>query len=811
MSFFTSQAIQDDLGFNDILALLSSMAKTAYGKEALATDVFPNEVVFAERCNTSAEAQALVARLVAPDFGALKEIRHILQAVDKDTVLAGQDIVEVAKTIDAIGRVKDVIAFQKDDATHLGERAHHLHDERRFSRRVLRSFDEQCALLDDASPELASRRARVHALRADAHVQLEGLVRQLSDDGLLRDRNFTIRSDRYVLPVKSEFQGRVDGIVHDASQTHQTVFIEPKAMLQLGNRIKIAHAEVVEEEQRIFREMSAEIGELSQALAHDVRIVGALEAAFARGQFGHLVDGRVVAVDGDVLSLENARHPLLAYDRSVALLDGKPARAVVGNDIRFGNARGLVISGPNAGGKTVALKTAGVLSLMAHAGIPIPVDGNSRMPRWRGVLVSIGDEQSLSGALSSFSGHLTQIQAMLQTVDVLSKEGPVLCLLDELMAGTDPQQGAALGQATLEHLVQHGAFVVVTTHYDRLKALGILAREDRNARFRNASVGVDAASGRPTFRLQLDQVGTSNAFDAARRFGIPSDVIVRAEALLAPEAKELHGLIRALAGEQQQLEARARDAEAQRAELLERSRMLEQKLVEVDAERSRLRREGKRAFLSEIATAQEAVARAIAATQSERRDARSLNEVSQELHRVDGELRKDAGPLVIDNPLLRPATIKVGDVVELASMPGVRFDVLLVHDDDIEVGKGAMRMRATKDMVRAPSEKSAEKSAGKMRKVKATAVAAPSTSSPRTTSNSLDVRGQRVEDALEMLDAFIDRLVRDGERMGFVLHGHGTGVLKKVIRQTLSGHKAVVRAAAADHDDGGDAWTALAL
>ncbi|HEY1100444.1 MAG TPA: hypothetical protein VGF99_16005, partial [Myxococcota bacterium] len=524
-SLRVSARARADLGFDDALAVIGNLCRTPFGRESVVDDLFPGDSIdLGHRLRCAIEAKGCVARKVAPDFGGLREIRHIIEAGDKGIVLAATDIVDVARTIDALGRLKDVVVFQGDEAPALVELANHLDDERRFSRRVLRSFDEAGQLVDEASPELAIRRGRVRQLRAEAQEKLTALVREYDDVDLLRDRNFTVRNDRYVLPVKSEFQGKVDGIVHDASQTHQTVFIEPRALLQLGNRIKIARADVVEEEQRIFQEFSAEIGELAARLAIDLRTAGSIEAAFARGAFAVGIDGVEVLVDAraPTLSLRRARHPLLAWNRYVAQQAEQPASAVTPNDLRLDGARCLVISGPNAGGKTVALKTAGLIGLLARAGIPVPVDVGSVIPAFAGVSVSIGDEQNLQGGFSSFSGHLAAVKGIVDDVQVDAQRGCVLVLLDELMSGTDPAQGAALAQALLEDIVDaHGdrVSVIVTTHYDRLKALALAEGnvggaelDDKKSkkllgaptrRFRNASVATDRF-GKPTFTLVLD-------------------------------------------------------------------------------------------------------------------------------------------------------------------------------------------------------------------------------------------------------------------------------------------------------------------
>lgn len=820
-----------DLGFNEALAIVAGLCRTPFGKEAVNDDVFPTDRDDLDvRLRTAMEGKAAVQRLVAPDFGGLREVRHILEASGKGVVLAAVDIIDVARTIDAMGRLKDVIEAQEDEAPTLVALADRLADERRFSRRVLRSFDESGGLVDDASPELSSRRARVRALRAEAQEKLAELVRDHDDLGVLRDRNFTIRNDRYVLPVKSEYQGKVDGIVHDASQTHQTVFIEPRVLMALGNRIKIARAEVIEEEQRILTRMSEEIGELQERLASDLKVAGLIEAAFARGAFAAGIDGEAISVDARArtISLQRARHPLLAWLSHLAKKEGRSASKVIPNELRLDGARSLVISGPNAGGKTVALKTMGLIALLARAGVPVSVDPGSTIPSFAGVSVSIGDEQSLQGGFSSFSGHLAAIKEIVDDVDRDAARGPVLVLLDELMSGTDPAQGAALAQAVLEDLVtdkEGGTLsgtvsVVVTTHYDRLKALALVEGEHQGQRhFRNASVGTDK-DGRPTFVLVLDEVGTSNAFDAARRFGMKEGTIARALALLAPEQKELHALLRSLAEQRQVLQGRVDDALAEQARFQRESERLERKLVEVDAERARLRREGKRAFLDELKEARLVVKEAIAQSQS--KDAKVVNLAAQSLKKLEDSVHQALNePLELSSSALSPASVKVGDTVELVSMPGVRLVVEAVDGDDVTLARGPMRTRARRANLRAPTETKAERldrTAGpdKGRK-KAGSRSLPSGApvsvgpEPRTSDNSLDVRGQRADEALELLQAFLDKLLRGQHQTGHILHGHGGGSLKKAIRDHLRHSRYVRSHTPGGEHDGGDAWTIVEL
>jgi DNA mismatch repair protein MutS2 len=697
-----SERTAADLGFDEVCAILDASCRTPFGKEALAFERFPaTHEGLKARLDEAMEARAAVERKVSPDFSSLKDLRVVLEAVQKGVVLGSIDIVDTARTLDALARLHDVMEFQGGDAPRLCALGRQIDDDRLFSKRVLRSFDEQGNLSDDASPELLVLRGKVRGLRAEAQEQLGVFVRELDGQGLLRDRNFTVRNDRYVLPVKSEFQARVEGIVHDASQTHQTVFVEPRALLQLGNRIKIAKAEVEQEELRILRELSLEIAELSPRLLADLGRAGHIEAAFARGAFAARTDGRrtLVSATATTLSLKRARHPLLEHLRSTSAAAGVPSGPVVGNDLAFGVARALVISGPNAGGKTVALKTAGLVAVIARAGIPVPVDDGSVIPSFASVCCAIGDAQSLEGGYSSFSGHLVVLRGILEEIASHRDRGPVLCLLDELLAGTDPAQGAALAQATLEFVVQRGALAIATTHYERLKVLGLVQADcaHQAPQFRNASVALDP-HGRPTFHVVLDQAGTSNALEAAHRYGLPNGIVERAGELLSPDEKELQSVLRTLSEQKARVEAQLKEAEGARIRIEAASAVLERKLGDVEREAGRLRKEGKRAFLDELKEARRAVAEAIEASKS--KNARTLNRASHDLRELEESTRAAVATVTPATEHTRPIEVKLGDVVELAIMPGSRVTVVAIDADEIVVAGGAMKMRVSLDQLR---------------------------------------------------------------------------------------------------------------
>lgn len=805
-----------ELGFSDVERILAGACATPFGREALLRDVFPETLEDLEaRMEEVLEAAHLVTQRSLPDFASIRDVRPHLEHADKEAVLGALEVLEVARTLDGLARLKDLVESRGDEVARLVAVASAIEDERPFARRVFRSIDEQGQITDDASPTLAELRARVRALRVEAQERLEGLIRDLDDAGLLRDRNFTLRNDRYVLPVRAELQGRVEGIVHDASQTGQTVYIEPRQLLDVGNRIKIARAAVLEEEARILGELTTEIRLRSAQLASDLERAGVLEAGFARGTFAARTRASkpvVVSPEGKRQSIElfEARHPLLSWMTESARLAGQPAEEVVPNDIGFDGRSVLVITGPNAGGKTVALKTVGLSTLLVRAGMPIPAGEGSRVPIASAVLSTVGDQQSLDEALSSFSGHLVALRGILDSAREHAERGVVLCLLDEIASGTDPGQGAALAQALLEELTSAGALVVATTHYERLKLLALQETEAENP-FRNASVALDPDTHRPTFHLRLDQVGTSNALDAARRYGLPERVLARAESLLDSKERDVQALLSRLAEEHSVLERRVEQVENERARLESERERLQRRLDEVEREAARLRREGTKAFQHELQSARKVVANAIERAQKGA-DARELNELSHQLREQERRAAEAVQPKRSQEALAPLAEVRPGDRVELATLPGTRLEVLEVNGDEVVLAKGAMKLRAERSALRKAKGQASAKDVGKDAPARTRPLeAAPARSEPRTSENTLDVRGERVGEALELMEAFLDRVLKDGRTRAYVLHGHGTGALKRAVRDALSSSRYVARFGAADPDDGGDACTAVEL
>lgn len=664
------------------------------------------------------------------------------------------------------------------------------------------AIDPDGTLADRASADLARCRRQVHDMRGRVVQRLEEFMAKYA--AVLQDRFYTLRDGRYVLPVRSDSHIRVPGIVHGSSGSGATLFIEPRPVVLLGNQLKVLTAEMEREEARVLMELAercrSEIAGLEEA--HEACVV----ADLLGGIVSLADDLEAIAVEPEsepVLDLRRARHPLLALSTAGA----------VPNDLALQAGRVLVVSGPNAGGKTVALKTLGLAAMMVRAGLALPVQEGSRVGWFDPVFCDVGDDQSLARNLSTFSAHVSNL------ADVLRGVRPgALVLLDELAGGTDPEEGSALAAAVLETLAARGAAVAVTTHYELLKTLAV-----RDERFVNASVGFDLATMAPTFAVTMGVPGASSALAVARRFGVPDDVVERARGLLPEHAGSREDVLRRLQDEE-------RATRLARAAAEDESRAITALRVELEAEkhalrvkeRERLSREGSelvgllRRAREELRDAQAKLRRKKVGEEELREVERAVNEVAK-LASIDGALGRGlealkpagAGRRKVREEELRPGmkvyVPRLGNTVEVLEAPS---------RGQLRVAAGALKLMVAVDEVQLDSgDEAGAAEPGRGRPPSSAASDAPGELERvlRLESNTCDVRGLRADDALGMVDAFLDRVLGQGSTTGYVLHGHGTGALKLAVREHLKRSPWVRASRAADPEDGGDAFTAFWL
>ncbi len=806
-----------DLDFPRIQTAVAQRAHTPAGQaHAAALPLLEDAPAVVERLTTVSQLMAVAVEDMSwPSLSGVADLTESLRLAQRDGVLDGLALRTVAATLDAGERAANWCAARRARAPQVARVVEAFGDYGGLVREVDRSVEPSGRLSDQASPQLGELRRRAAGMRETLAQRMEHLVREFDSQGLLQDQFHTLREDRYVLPVKANERWRVAGIVHDTSQTHQTFFIEPQEVVDLGNRLKAAQADVAEEEARILRALSGKVGARSREITADLEALHRLDVIAASAKFG--VDlgchvPQLSAPDGEgglLLALRAFRHPVLTLD----MLARKQTPAVVPNDIFVGQPHVLVITGPNTGGKTVALKGAGLCALMVRAGLPIPASPDSVMPLYDRIHSVVGDGQSLEDGLSSFGAHLAAIGQMLAGVSRAAAQGQrVLCVLDEVMSGTDPDQGAALAQATLEHLSQQGAHVVATTHFEKLK---VLALEDHGAKtFRNASVGLEPDTMRPTYRLRYDAPGSSSALDMAVRLGLPLALVDRARTLASEGGQRLDVLLKNLAQQQAALDeeraavARAHE-EARRAE--QTAQHNAESIKETEKELKRKAREGMLAETQRVrAQLQEAVEHtrsALAAASAGAQPKENLSAALGHLARVgelqeallrDGEndRRAEAAGRAFDAPLA------TGSRVHVLTL-NVEGEVLELGAKDVLVAAGALR-------VRVPLKDLAPPRRGKP-PPPPVVTRRPDTGDVVVVARSLDLRGEHVDEALERVEIFLDRAFGKVAGELTIVHGHGTGVLRKVLREKLDRHPLVASHRRGRDDEGGNGATVVTL
>lgn len=712
---------------------------------------------------------------------------------------------------------------------------------RELARTIRATFDAAGEIRDEASPELARRRREREMISARVRTDIERLMRDETHAPVMQDQFWTVRQDRYVLPLKASAKSMGLGIVHDSSRTGETVFVEPVAIVELNNRLKVADLEIQHEIRRILEALSRDVAAAAPDLRASLEILATLDVVSAKARLGVGYGGNPgVLVDDTFVDLREARHPLLML-RAL-----QEHFRVVPNDILLGGdaARVLIVSGPNAGGKTVMLKTIGLAALMVRAGLLLPAAAGSRIGFFHDVLPDIGDRQSVMGDLSTFSAHLANLSAILREatagretdgggVDADAVSGSaaedrrVLVLLDELMAGTNPEQGAALARATLEALAAlgDGALVVATTHADALKAL-----PETDTRFRNAGMEYDLAKLTPTFRVRVGTPGRSYAFDVAARMGMPAGVLARAKELAGGTTAALEDVIATLEAREAALgEETARLARA-RLELeatTEDQRSAREALQRRERE---LAVHSRAAIEAAVREAREAI-RAIVRQAQEAGSARAAEDARIALADTAAAALRELPrpPALVAAPL---ATLKLGARVRVSAL-GTEAIVAQLPDE-----RGRLKVTMGKVTVGVHVSELAESALAKpggtapaaaptvrkdIRRAQARAaalagdpvvLAAPDDSlgwAVPSSGNTLDLRGQRADDVRDAVEAYLDRAALDDRSPVVILHGHGTGALKKIVREYLAASPYVRRWAPGGKGQGGDGVTIVEI
>ena len=643
------------------------------------------------------------------------------------------------------------------------------HDE--LVRMARETFDAAGELRDGASPDLGRLRRERDLVAARVRSEADRLLQSEEYAPFLQDQFVTLREDRFVLPLRASFKSMGLGIVHDTSRSGETVFVEPTALVELNNRLKVAEIEIRRESRRILEELAGVVSQAAEGLRQDREILTRLDFLAAAARLAVTYDGTPVEiVDQPIVDLRLLRHPLLALRAVESRSKVTPNDVALGQVAEHSTAKVLVVSGPNAGGKTVLLKSVGLAALLARAGLPVPAAPGSRVGFFHQVLADIGDQQSVMGDLSTFSAHLANLSGILDLAQAANGEN-LLILCDELMVGTHPQQGAALAGAMLEVLADAPGLVMVTTHFDNLKAMA-----ETDGRFRNAGMEYDLQKLRPTFRLKDGVPGRSYAFDIAARIGLPAPVLDRARALMDASHLGLEETLRNLQEREQALERSNQALEAARRELEQAKQDLDTQADASQAAAAALtRRERELAVRS-----REAVDAAV-------REAReAISEIVREAKRTRTAQAVEAARAALE----RKAKETTAALPEAEPLDVTKLRQALANR---ALGVSSTSKKASTHAARAASERPAEPAA------------------MQTGANTLDLRGQRADEALGELEAFLDRTALEGADTVFIIHGHGTGALRKVVREYLATSPYVERFRPGGTGEGGDGVSVVSL
>jgi DNA mismatch repair protein MutS2 len=783
------------LAFDRIRDLLAERAAFSLGRQ-LCQELEPTPVVAEVEARQEETGQArdlLEAGGGEPPLSGLHDVREAAGRAARGGSLTPPDLLRVADTLEAAARLKRFLEIREDRAPRLAALAD-FEPLPNLARSIRSAVTEPGAVVDAASSVLARVRRRIRSTQERVRRELDSLLRSAEGQRYLQEPIVTIRANRYVVPVRQEFRQQVPGIVHDQSASGATLFVEPLRVLELNNQLRGLEREERDEVDRILAELSAAVGAAGEDVTRLVTACGRLDHVLARGRMG--CDLRAVRPELDGtgwLRLRGARHPLLR----------PPTGEVVPLDLELGgDCPILVITGPNTGGKTVVLKTVGVMALMHQAGLQIPAAASSRLPVYPGIYCDIGDEQSIEQNLSTFSGHLGNI------LSILAEARPgSLVLLDELGAGTDPGEGSVLAMAILERLEAMRVPTLATTHYGELK---LFAHERPG--MANAAMEFDPDDLRPTFRLTIGVPGRSNALEIAARLGLDAGLVARARQFLSREAVAMDDLLRqvereraTLAEERLRMETATRDAR-------EWGRRLEQHLAET---RARDRETGERArrdlreimaraktqvelTLKELKEARKAVSR------GDRGARESALNARRALERVEAEMEEAIGPdMMPEVPAGEPLAadqLRVGMTVMVRSL--ACEGIVLAPGDPVAVQVGAMRVALPlSDLRRAPrGEKPLPERYDPPGLAKAT-----------TFSPEFHLRGLGVEDALLELDKYLDDACLAGVGRVRLVHGKGTGALREAVRAYLRQHPRVVSYRPGESAEGGDGVTVAEL
>ncbi|MBO8170304.1 MAG: endonuclease MutS2 [Bacillaceae bacterium] len=758
------------LEFDKILKQLSEHASSTMGKEQVMQTRPASDIEQARIWQEETREGTIVLRLKGQvPLGGIRDIRSAVKRAAIGSMLGPGELLDIGSTLHAGERLKKFIVSlveEEESLPHLQRLSEQIVPLKQLQQAISRCIDEHGDILDHASPELQGIRRQIRDLESRVREKLEQFTRSSSHQKMLQENIVTIRNDRYVIPIKPEYRHVFGGIVHDQSASGATLFVEPEAVVQLNNRLREARAREEREIERILTELSGHVAEKVADIEQNIEALAAMDVLFARAFYAQKIRATEPRLnENGYVRFKKARHPLIAGQ------DVVPIDVELGDDYQA-----IVITGPNTGGKTVSLKTIGLLSLMAMSGLHIPVEEGSDAAVFSSVFADIGDEQSIEQNLSTFSSHLTHIIHILKHMDQRS-----LVLFDELGAGTDPAEGAALAIAILDHVLASGARLVATTHYSELKAYAY----NRKGVI-NASVEFDVETLRPTYRLLIGVPGRSNAFAIAQRLGLEPAIIETARAQISTDENRVETMIASL-------EQSRRKAEEEEEKMSTLRREVEVLRQELEREREQLNRQREDYLKKARQEAEQMVEKARSEAERIIADLRRMAQEEQagikehkliEAKKGLEEALPDSSPSYRTQAKVSSGArekIQPGDEVKVLSL-GQKGQVLAdLGNGEYQVQIGIIKTNVAGADLQRLKQPKAEQTAGVTR-IK---------QRRQHVKMELDLRGYKVEDAINEIDKYLDDAILAGLNQVSLIHGKGTGQLRKGVHDYLRNHRHV--------------------
>lgn len=760
----------------------SSLAKQRASKIFPYTDL--EKVEFLQ--TKTADSIELIRKYSFPPLFGIHDLKSIMTRLSKKAILENYEFIQIADSLRVSLRLKDYIEKYEGEENLIVEEIKKLYTNPRIQKEIERIIIDDETIADDASRELYNIRKSIREKSEEAKAKLNSLVRD--DTTNLQSGYVTMRDGRYVVPVKSGAKSKVPGITHDISSTGQTLFIEPMAIVEINNKIRDLEIKEIEEIRRILKELSEMIYAYNQEIESNQYILIDLDFTFAKAKYALEKNyTKPMLNDNKIIDIKNAKHPLLKGN-------------VVPIDVKLGeDYSALIITGPNTGGKTVSLKTIGLVVLMAQSGLYVPCDDFSQISIFNDVFTDIGDNQSIEQSLSTFSASMTNI------VDILSKaDDKSLVLFDELGNGTDPVEGAALAMSIIDNLLKKGSLLVTTTHYSELKFYAMSTEG-----VQNANVEFDIETLAPTFRLIIGRPGKSNAFEISKRLGLSENILDRAKNYVSSENRDFEDIISEIEEQKSKLDNELNEANRNKLkyENLIRKFDLEigEKRAKADKEIEKSKNEAREILENAIRESKEIIK--IAKSKSKASDQRDLDraytDISDRYKKASSDYTKNDYKLPKNDKII---DVKLGETVKVLSMNDLAtVQSLPDNKGDLTVQMGILKFNVNiKDLAKTNEELEIEKSKSSYRNIMRSA-------SQKEVKQELDLRGLNVDESIVLIEEFFDASILQGLKTVMIIHGKGTGALRKGITEYLRKSNYVKSFRIGNDKEGGAGVTVVSL